>query len=75
MSLLTDILLVGSAVAFVAGVLALFIKPIRIKQKTRYYFLAAFMLFGLSLTFGWSDFVDGFNNCCDSSDETIEKID
>lgn len=63
MTLITDILILGSAAIFIAGFLSLFIQRIRINQKSRYYFLMAVILFGLALTLGWSDFVDGFNNC------------
>ncbi|MEX0660326.1 MAG: hypothetical protein WEA58_10615 [Balneolaceae bacterium] len=80
MSQLADILLISSGVTFIVGILALFIKPIRIKDKTRYYFLVAFMLLGLGLTFGWSDFVQGLNDGvkgvnCDSCDEKTEQVD
>lgn len=63
MSQLSDILFYSSAAVFVVGILALFIKPIRIKEKTRYYFLATLVLLGLAFAFGWTDFVQGFNDC------------
>ena len=63
MTLLTDILILGSAASFIAGFISLFLKKIRINQKSRVYFLLSVALFGLAITLGWSDFVEGFNNC------------
>lgn len=63
MSILTDILIVGSAVSFITGFLSLFIKKIRIKQKSRVYFLMALFLFTLAVTIGWSDFMAGLYDC------------
>lgn len=63
MSLLADILLISSLALFTLGVLSIFIKSIRIKQKLRYYFYLSILVFGLGLTFGWSDFKKGFNDC------------
>lgn len=63
MSTLADILLISSFASFALWVLAVFIKPIRIKQKLRYYFYASVLLFALGLTFGWSDFKAGWEHC------------
>lgn len=61
MRLLSDILIFGSAVSFITGFLSLFITQIQIKQKSRIYFLMAFILLALALIFGWSDFVAGLS--------------
>lgn len=61
MRLLTDILIVGSAVSFIVGFLSLFIKRIQIKQKSRIYFFTAFLLLALALTLGCSDFIAGLS--------------
>jgi hypothetical protein len=63
MGILTDILIVGSAISFITGFLSLFIKKIRIKQKSRLYFFMALLLFVLAITIGWSDFVAGAYDC------------
>jgi len=72
MSTLADILLISSIASFALWILSIFIKSIRIKQKVRYYFYFSVLLFGLGLTFGWSDFKAGLNGAkCDVS-ETVQ---
>ncbi|MCH8550194.1 MAG: hypothetical protein LAT80_15090 [Balneolaceae bacterium] len=59
-SLIADILLLGSLGVFITGILSLFIRQIRINEKSRYYFLITILLFIVGLAFGWSDFIAGF---------------
>lgn len=63
MPIFTDILIFSSATAFLVGFISLFLKRIRINQKSRIYFLLAVVLFGLALTLGWNEFVEAFNRC------------
>lgn len=62
MDILTDILIIGSAVSLITGLLSFFIKRIQINQKSRVYFLMALLLFALAVTLGWSDFIAGLND-------------
>ncbi len=72
MSTLADILLISSIASFALWILSIFIKPIRIKQKVRYYFYLSILLFGLGLTFGWSDFKAGWENCGDDRSAAVQ---
>lgn len=74
MSLVTDILLVGSFIAIIIGFASFVIKQIRIKGKIRYYFIASLFLFASALTLGWEDFKAGFNDCRVDTNQTETKI-
>lgn len=63
MGILTDILIVGSALSFITGFLSFFIKKIMINQKSRIYFILALFLFALAVAIGWSDFLAGLYDC------------
>jgi len=79
MSTLAGILLICFFASFTFWVLAIFIKPLRIKEKLRYNFYLLILLFGLSFAFGWIDFkagfAEGYNNCGnnDSAEVQVEN--
>jgi hypothetical protein len=67
---------------FITGVLALFIKQIRINGKTRYYFIGSLLVFSLTLAIGWESAVEAFREgyeegraCCDESAAVSDSLD
>ena len=81
MDLFVDILLLSSVALFIVGIGALFIKPIRINQKARHYFIGSVLLFWLSFAFGWESAVEAFKqgmeegrNCCSEEVTVIDSL-
>ena len=78
MNLFVDILLITSAVLFIAGITGVLVKAFNEKLKLRYLFISSILCFSLSLAFGWQDAVDGFMegwNSVDCNDATTGQVD
>ncbi|MDZ7754795.1 hypothetical protein [Rhodohalobacter sp.] len=82
MDLFVDVLLLSSVALFIVGIGALFIKPIRINQKVRHYFVTSLLLFCLSFAFGWESAVKAFNEgyeagrneCCNENVTVVDSV-
>jgi hypothetical protein len=76
---IADAFLIGSGLFLILGFLSLFIPMIRIRQKKRYYFITALLLFVIAFTLGWKDFKAGFNagfnDGCPCPDEEVSYYD
>lgn len=65
MNVLIDSLLIASLILFIASVTGAILKAFKRQLRIRYLFFAFLLCFALSLTIGWQDFIEGFNECAE----------
>lgn len=53
---------------------SLIYSPIQVNDRSRYYFILSFVLFGITLTIGWDEAVEAFNEGYEAGLECCEEI-